>query len=130
MTRSRASATTLAIAGLLVAGASGAQTPAPPARPVGTIRAVEQVLETRGAAVALPAAGIGTVTVTPCDTCRPITMLAGSSSSWMLGARAVGFDELRRALLAEPRARVLVFYRGPGAELTRLVAQLRGTPPP
>jgi hypothetical protein len=100
-----------------------AQAPAPAARAAGTIRALEQALETRGADVALPAGGIGTVTVTPCPKCPPVTMLAGSASSWVLGERPVAFDELRRALQSNPRAPVLVFYRGPGAEMTRLVAR-------
>jgi len=114
----------------LAIGLVQAQAPPAAARPAGTIRALEQALETRGADVTLPAGGIGTVTVTPCARCKPVTMLAGSTSTWMLGDRAVAFDELRRALQSHPRAPVMVFYRGPGTELTRLIAQVPRTPAP
>lgn len=97
-------------------------------RGAGTIRALEQALETRSSAVALPSAGVGTVVVTPCGNCKPISMIAGSASLWMLGERAVSFDELRRALQSHPRAPVLVFYRGPGDALTRLIARVPGMP--
>jgi hypothetical protein len=121
----------MALGALLTAGAAHAQAPAPSAaRSTGTIRALEQAIETRSDAVALPAGGVGTVTVTACAKCRPVTMLAGSASTWMLGDRPVGFEELRRALQSHPRAPVLVFYRGPGAALTRLVAQVPRSPAP
>ncbi len=113
-----------AIGALLATGLVQAQSPEAAPRGTGTIRALEQALETRSAAVALPAGGVGTLTVTPCARCQPVTMLAGSGSTWMLGDRVVAFDELRRALQSHPRAPVLVFYRGPGAALTRLVAQV------
>jgi hypothetical protein len=115
---------------LLTAAPAQSQSPGVPARAPGVIRALEQALETRGADVALPAGGVGTVTVTPCTTCRPVTMLAGSTSAWMLGDRAVAFDEMRRALQSNPRTPVLVFYRGPGAELTRLVVRAARVPSP
>ena len=130
MTAPRWTAIAAAIATLIAAGIAPAQTPAAAPRPAGTIRALEQALETRGADVALPAGGTGTVTVTPCLRCRPVTMLAGSTSTWMLGDRVVAFDELRRALQSHPRAPVLVFYRGPGAALTRLIAQVPRTTAP
>lgn len=115
----------LALGAALAAGAAYSEAPATPAaRPAGTIRALEQAIETRGDALALPAGGVGTVTVTPCAKCRIVTMLAGTTSLWMLGDRPVAFDELRRALQSHPRAPVLVFYRGPGGGLTRLVAQV------
>jgi len=121
----------LVLGAAFVAGAAHAQAPAPAAaRPAGTIHALEQAIETRSDAVTLPAGGVGTVTVTPCATCRPVTMLAGTASTWMLGERPVGFDELQRALRSHPRAPVLVFYRGPGAALTRLVAHVPRTPTP
>lgn len=121
----------LALGAACAAGVAYAQSPAPAAaRPAGTIRALEQAIETRSDAVALPAGGVGTVTVTPCASCRPVTMLAGTASTWMLGDRPVGFEELRRALQSHPRAPVLVFYRGPGAGLTRLVAHVPRTSAP
>lgn len=111
---------------LLAAGAASAQSSGAATRPVGTMHALEQALEIRGSDVQLPANGIGTVVVTPCPTCRPVTMLAGTASTWTLGHRPVAFDEMRRALQANPRAFVLVFFRGPGAGLTRLVAETPG----
>jgi hypothetical protein len=104
----------------------------PPARPIHRrpLRALEQAIETRSAAVALPAGGVGTVTVTPCAKCRPVTMLAGTASVWMLGDRVVAFDELQRALASNPRAPVLVIYRGTGEALTRLVAHVPRTVAP
>jgi hypothetical protein len=115
---------------VLAAGAAHSQAPAPAPRPAGTIRALEQAIETRSAAVALPAGGVGTVTVTPCAKCRPVTMLAGTASVWMLGDRVVAFDELQRALASNPRAPVLVIYRGTGEALTRLVAHVPRTVAP
>jgi hypothetical protein len=120
-----------ALGAAFAAGAVHSQAPAPAAaRPAGTIHALEQAIETRSDAVALPSGGVGAVTVTPCAKCRPVTMLAGTASVWMLGDRPVAFDELRRALQAHPRAPVLVFYRGAGAGLTRLIAQVPGTSAP
>ncbi len=118
------------VVALLLCAIAQAQSPAPAARPTGAIHAIEQAIETRAAALALPSGGIGTLVVTPCASCQPVSMLAGSASIWMLGDRAVGFEELRRALQAYPRAPVLVFYRGAGAELTRLIAQVPRTPAP
>ncbi len=120
----------MSIGALLVCAIAHAQAPSPTARPVGTIRAIEQAIETHAAALALPSGGVGTLVVTPCARCKPVSMLAGSGSTWMLGDRAVGFEELRRALQAYPRAPVLVFYRGAGAELTRLIAQVPRAPAP
>jgi hypothetical protein len=115
---------------VIAADVAHSKAPAPAAARPGTIHALEQAIETRSGAVALPAGGIGTVTVTACATCRPVTMLAGTTSTWMLGDRPVGFDELQRALRSHPRAPVLVFYRGPGAALTRLIAHVPRTPAP
>jgi len=121
----------LALGAAFATGAAHSQLPTPAAaRPEGTIRALEQAIETRGDAVALPAGGVGTVTVTRCAKCGPVTMLAGTASIWLLGDRPVAFDELRRALQSHPRAPVLVFYRGSGGALTRLVAHVPRTPAP
>jgi len=118
------------IGALLLCAIAQAQSPPPAARPAGTIHAIEQAIETRAAALALPNGGVGTLVVTPCARCQPVSILAGSGSTWVLGDRAVGFEELRRALQMYPRAPVLVFYRGAGGELTRLIAQVPRTPTP
>lgn len=97
---------------------ASAPSPAPP-----PIRALEQAIETHSGALLLPGTAAGTLTVTPCAGCRPLTLLAGASTTWMLGDRAVGFAELRRVLQANPRLPVLVFYRSPDLALTRLVAR-------
>lgn len=101
------------------APAAAPRTPAPP-----PMHALEQALETRSGAVILPAGGIGNVVVTPCAGCRPVSMLAGGDTLWLLGERRVGFAELQRALASGPRVPVLVFYQGPGGAVTRLVARV------
>lgn len=97
---------------------ASAPSPAPP-----PIRALEQAIETHSGALLLPGTAAGTLTVTPCAGCRPLTLLAGASTTWMLGDRAVGFADLRRMLQANPRLPVLVFYRSRDLALTRLVAR-------
>lgn len=97
---------------------SSSPSPAPP-----PMRALEQAIETHSGALLLPGSAAGTLTVTPCAGCRPLTLLAGASTTWMLGDRAVGFAELRRVLQANPRLPVLVFYRSRDLALTRLVAR-------
>jgi hypothetical protein len=93
------------------------------AAPVAPIRALEQALETRSGALLLPGGGVGTLTVTPCAGCRPLSLLAGATTAWMIGGRAVGFEELRRLLGANPRVPVMVFYDGRSQSLTRLVVR-------
>jgi hypothetical protein len=97
---------------------ASAPSPAPP-----PIRALEQAIETHSGALLLPGTAAGTLTVTPCAGCRPLTLLDGASTTWMLGDRAVGFADLRRMLQANPRLPVLVFYRSRDLALTRLVAR-------
>ncbi|MCU0757901.1 MAG: hypothetical protein MUF07_01705 [Steroidobacteraceae bacterium] len=87
------------------------------------IRALEQAIETRSGALLLPGGGLGTVTVTPCSGCRPLGLLAGGTTAWMIGERAVGYDDLRRVLQSNPRVPVLLFYDGRSRSLTRLVAR-------
>lgn len=88
------------------------------------IRALEQAVETRSGALLLPDDGIGTVTVTPCSGCRPLGLLAGSSTTWMLGDRPVDFGRLRRVLRSGARVPVIVYYDGRNRALTRLVARV------
>lgn len=107
-----------AAAALAQAGAPAARAPAP-----APIHALEQALETRSGALLLPGGGIGTLTVTPCTGCRPLALLAGSATGWMIGERSVGFAELSRVLAAGPRVPVLVFYRGSDLALLRLVVR-------
>ena len=87
------------------------------------IQALEQAIETRSGALLLPGGGVGTLTVTPCTGCRPLNLLAGSTTTWMLGERPVAFEEVRRALAVGPRVPVLVFYRGSDRALLRLAAR-------
>jgi hypothetical protein len=104
-----------------------AQAPAAAPRALAPMRALEQALETRSGAVILPSGGIGNVVVTPCAGCKPVSMVAGSETRWLLGERSVGFAEVQRVLATGPRVPVLVFYRAPGGALTRLVARVPET---
>lgn len=115
----------LAVVALSSGTAATAQSPAtvPRASAPAPMHALEQAIETRSGAVILPTGGIGNVVVTPCAGCRPVAMLAGSDTRWLLGERRVGFAEVQRALAAGPRVPVLLFYQGPGGALTRLVAR-------
>ncbi len=106
------------------ASAARASSPSPAPPPM---RALEQAIETRSGALLLPGSAPGTLTVTPCTGCRPLSLLAGASTTWMLGDRAVGFAELRRVLQSNPRLPVLVFYRSRDLALTRLVARAGAT---
>lgn len=101
-----------------LAQAPAARTPAPT-----PIHALEQAIETRSGALLLPGGGIGTLTVTPCSGCRPMALMAGAATGWLLGERRVGFDELNRALAAGPRVPVMVFYRGSDLSVLRVVAR-------
>lgn len=101
-----------------LAQAAAARTPAPT-----PIHALEQAIETRSGALLLPGGGIGTLAVTPCTGCRPLALIAGTTTGWMLGERSVGFDELSRVLAAGPRVPVMVFYRGTDLSLLRVVAR-------
>jgi hypothetical protein len=114
----------LSIIALAASTVATAQAPAARAAAPAPMHALEQALETRSGAVILPSGGIGNVVVTPCANCRPIAMLAGSETRWLLGARRVEFAELQRTLSASARVPVLVFYQGPGGALTRLVARV------
>lgn len=111
-------------AALAQAAASTPRAPAPT-----PIHALEQAIETRSGALLLPGGGIGTLTVTPCSGCRPLALLAGSTTGWMLGERSVGFAELSRVLATGPRVPVLVFYRGSDLALLRVVARVSSQAP-
>lgn len=106
----------LLLAALLPATASAQSSPAP-------LRALEQAIETHSGALLLPGSTPGTVAVTPCTGCRPLGLFAGASTTWMLGERAVSYEELRRALQSNSRLPVVVFYRSKDLALTRLVSR-------
>ena len=114
----------LLLAALLPATATAQSSPAPSRTPPpAPLRALEQAIETHSGALLLPGSTPGTVTVTPCTGCRPLGLFAGASTTWMLGERAVSYEELRRALRSNSRLPVVVFYRGKDLALTRLVSR-------
>jgi hypothetical protein len=117
-------ATVLMLAALgTLAGPSEAQPAAGGAAPTATpgMRSVEEAIETSALRIDLPTGGVGTATVRPCRDCAPRSLLAGSSTCYFLGSRAVPFAEAQRALAARPRSFVAVFFSPASGELTRLV---------
>jgi hypothetical protein len=97
--------------------------PQPAASAAAGMTPVEQAIETQAYRISLPASGVGTMAVIPCRDCQPVTLLAVSATRWFLGKRSVGFAELQKALVRNPDAPVVVFYRHRGTDVTRLVLQ-------
>lgn len=112
------------LAGVLasLAGALGAAAPATAAPPA--IVAVEQAVETSARDLALPAGGVGVISLRPCTGCRPVSLLAGTATRWIVAGEALPFAEFSRLLAGRPATAVVVLYRGGSGEITRVIAQL------
>lgn len=115
-------AAALAVSAAVLVGGLGAVAPATAAPPA--IVAVEQAVETAAAQLALPAGGVGTISLRPCTGCRPVSLLAGSTTRWIVADEALPFVEFSRLLAARPNAPVVVLYRRASGEITRVIAQL------
>jgi hypothetical protein len=103
----------------LVALAGATANAAPPA-----IVAVEQAVETSAGQLALPGGGVGAMNLQPCARCRPVSLLAVSSTRWIAGGQALPFAEFSRLAALRPAAPVVVLYRKGSGEITRVIAQL------
>jgi hypothetical protein len=88
------------------------------------IVAVEQAVETSAGQLALPGSGIGAMSLQPCARCRPVSLLAGSSTRWIVGGQALPFADFSRLVALRPAAPVVVLYRKGSGEITRVIAQL------
>lgn len=88
------------------------------------IVAVEQAVETSAGQLPLPGGGIGAMNLQPCARCRPVALLAVSSTRWIVGGQALPFVEFSRLLALRPAAPVVVLYRKGSGEVTRVIAQL------
>lgn len=96
-------------------------TPAGAAPP---IVAMEQAVETSAGQLPLPGAGIGAMTLQPCARCRPVSLVAGSATRWIIGGQPLPFAEFSRTVALAPSAPVVVLYRAGSGEITRVIAQL------
>jgi hypothetical protein len=122
-----ASCVVLPFTGVMASAASAADAADAATAPgtLGRITAVEQGIETTAASVSLPAAGTGSLLVTPCTGCTPLSLAAGAQSAWLLGSKSSRYAEFRAAVVAAPRAQVLIIYRSHTRELVRMVAYVR-----
>jgi hypothetical protein len=96
--------------------------------PTAGLRVVELAVEARAAELSLPLTEVGTVTVRACETCKPLPLLTGTRSRYLLDGEAVSLPVLRRALLAAPETGVVVLYARGRTEITRIVATSSTTP--
>ncbi len=113
-----------ALAALLASGFTLAQTPdrngSKPA--AAGLRIAELALETSGRDLALPSTDVGMTSVRACETCRPVSLLLGTRSRFLLDGESTNLPALRAALAAAPQASVVVLYARGGTEITRIIA--------
>lgn len=89
---------------------------------VTSLRIAELALETSGRDLELPSTDVGMTSVRSCETCRPVSLLLGTRSRFLLDGEATGLPALRAALAAAPQASVVVLYARGGTEITRIIA--------
>jgi hypothetical protein len=113
-----------ALAALVACGFAVAQTPDRNAsKPVAAgLRIAELALETSGRDLVLPTTDVGTTSVRACETCRPVSLLLGTRSRFLLDGEATDLPSLRAALAAAPQTSVVVLYARGGTEITRIIA--------
>ena len=86
------------------------------------IVALEHAVETSAGQLELPAGGVGTIALQPCAGCKPVSLVASSSTQWNLAGQPIGFADFRQALAARPTTAVVVLYRPAGGLITRVFA--------
>lgn len=86
------------------------------------LRALERAVEARAQQLVLPAQPRGTLVVTPCGGCAPLTLLATERTEYRIGAERVSLETLRRFLVVRPDTPVVVLGDAHGRELRRLLA--------
>lgn len=87
-----------------------------------TLRIAELALETSGRDLVLPSTDVGMTSVRSCEACRPVSLLLGTRSRFLLDGKATSLPALRAALAAAPQASVVVLYARGGTEITRIIA--------
>jgi hypothetical protein len=87
-----------------------------------TLRIAELALETSGRDLTLPATDVGMTSVRSCETCRPVSLLLGTRSRFLLDGEATSLPALRATLAAAPQTSVVVLYARGGSEITRIIA--------
>jgi hypothetical protein len=85
-----------------------------------TIKPVELAIETSGETLILPSGSVGTLVVSPCVKCAPLSLIAGARARYFIGRTAVSVEDVRRELASRTRAQVVVFYDAKSHELTRV----------
>lgn len=125
MSRLNAFVVSLALGAALGSPAAGAATDAAASKvPKAPLKAIEQAIEASAGGLLLPADSVGTLVVTACDKCAPVSLLVTSRSRYFLGRTPVQLADLRQAVAGRPGVGIVVFYDANTHELTRLTASV------
>jgi hypothetical protein len=92
---------------------------------IGQLKVVELAEEATPSQIVLPSGIVGTLVVTTCNGCPPLSLVSSSSTRWQIGKDAVTFAAMRAHLAANRAVPLTLFYTKNRRELTRVVAMAR-----
>jgi hypothetical protein len=85
----------------------------------------EAALEVVPSQVILPSSATGTLVVTPCVGCTPLSFTSSERTVWQIGADKVSLVALRNHLNQERRAQLVVLFDSKARSLRALVASAK-----
>ena len=86
---------------------------------------IEQAIEVEAGSVILPSGESGTIVVTQCHGCTPVSLLVTPRSRYFLGDVQISLADMRRELADRPDALLVMLYDERSGELRRLLASAR-----
>ena len=106
---------TLILGGLLLAGTASAQTSS-----TNRTHSTERAIETSTLSMRLPRAVPTSISVSPCETCSPVSLNVTQQTQLFFGRKAVTPAELQK-LAAGPTYNISIYYEPSNRTVSRIV---------